>query len=97
MWRARGSAPIGEGGAGLSGGEALRLALARIAVTPQAELILADEPTAHLDPVTAGEITDALLRLAQGRTLIVATHDPRLAVRMDRSIRLAPLAGRAAA
>lgn len=95
--RARGSAPIGEGGAGLSGGEALRLALARIAVTRQAELILADEPTAHLDPVTAGEITDALLRLARGRTLIVATHDPRLAARMDRSIRLAPLAGRAAA
>lgn len=95
--RARGSAPIGEGGAGISGGEALRLALARIAVTRQAELILADEPTAHLDPVTAGEITDALLRLARGRTLIVATHDPRLAARMDRSIRLAPLAGRAAA
>lgn len=95
--RARGSAPIGEGGAGLSGGEALRLALARIAVTPQAELILADEPTAHLDPVTAGKITDALLRLARGRTLIVATHDPRLAARLDRSIRLAPLAGRAAA
>ncbi|WP_231564706.1 thiol reductant ABC exporter subunit CydD [Paracoccus halophilus] len=95
--RARGNAAIGEGGAGLSGGEALRLALARIAVAPQAALILADEPTAHLDPVTAGEITDSLLELAQGRTLIVATHDPRLAARMDRSIRLAPLEGRAAA
>ncbi|RDW11659.1 thiol reductant ABC exporter subunit CydD, partial [Paracoccus thiocyanatus] len=69
-------------------GEALRLALARVAATPQAGLILADEPTAHLDAATADEITDGLLALARGRTLIVATHDRELAARMDRIIRL---------
>ncbi|WGD29134.1 thiol reductant ABC exporter subunit CydD [Ancylobacter sp. WKF20] len=86
----RGPAPIGEAGRGLSGGEALRLALARLAATPQAGLILADEPTAHLDATTSAEVTEGLLALAQGRTLILATHDPALAARMDRVITLAP-------
>ncbi len=81
-------APIGEDGAGLSGGEALRLALARAAVDPRVQLILADEPTAHLDATTAAEITEALLTLAIDRTLIIATHDPVLAARMDRVIHL---------
>lgn len=79
---------IGENGAGLSGGEALRLALARIAVDLEADIILADEPTAHLDQDTATHIADSLLRLAKGKTLIVATHDEGLARRMDRIIRL---------
>ncbi len=80
------SRPLGDGGAGLSGGEALRLAIARAACNPDARIILADEPTAHLDAETADEITDALLVLAKGRTLLVATHDPRLAARMSRTI-----------
>ncbi|MFG1465646.1 thiol reductant ABC exporter subunit CydD [Xanthobacter sp. DSM 24535] len=81
---------IGEGGAGLSGGEALRLALARAAANGHADLILADEPTAHLDAATAREVTEALLTLAEGRTLIVATHDPVLIARMDRQVLLEP-------
>ncbi|WP_292898502.1 thiol reductant ABC exporter subunit CydD [Nitratireductor sp.] len=84
----RGPAMIGEGGFGLSGGEALRLALARAAATPQAGLVLADEPTAHLDRETAHEVTESLLRISRGKTLIVATHDPLLAARMDRVITL---------
>lgn len=84
---ARPGASIGEGGAGLSGGESLRLALARGAANPCAGLILADEPTAHLDAATAGEITDRLLAFAAGRTLVVATHDPVLAARMNRVVR----------
>src|SRR5690606_6875530 len=44
-----GNGLIGENGAGLSGGEALRLGLARVAADTQADIILADEPTAHLD------------------------------------------------
>ncbi|MBX3597771.1 MAG: thiol reductant ABC exporter subunit CydD [Rhizobiaceae bacterium] len=84
----RDSAPIGENGLGLSGGEASRLALARIAARNNTGLILADEPTAHLDSQTASNITDSLLALADGRTLIVATHDPALAARMDRIVRL---------
>ncbi|MDK4738488.1 thiol reductant ABC exporter subunit CydD [Rhizobium sp. CNPSo 3464] len=83
-------AAVGESGLGLSGGEALRLALARVAANRAAGIILADEPTAHLDAATAAEVTEALLALAKGRTLIVATHDPLLASRLDRTIRLEP-------
>jgi len=79
---------LGEGGAGLSGGEAARLALARLAAAPHADLLLADEPTAHLDTETAGQVIESLAALAQGRTLIVATHDPVLAARMDRVVHL---------
>lgn len=78
-----GDRQLGEDGSGLSGGEALRLALGRAAFDPARDLILADEPTAHLDRLTAGRISDGLLELAVGRTLIVATHDPVLAARMD--------------
>lgn len=77
---------LGEGGSGLSGGEIRRLALARMAIDRDAGIILADEPTAHLDKATADEIADRLLEVAAGKTLIVATHDPILARRMDRII-----------
>jgi ATP-binding cassette subfamily C protein CydD len=80
---------LGEGGTGLSGGEAARLALARLAAAPRADLLLADEPTAHLDTETAEQVIESLVALAQGRTLIVATHDPVLAARMDRVVHLA--------
>ncbi|MFC4624587.1 thiol reductant ABC exporter subunit CydD [Daeguia caeni] len=79
---------IGESGTGISGGEAMRLALARGAINEKADIILADEPTAHLDQWTAGQITDSLLKFAEGKTLIVATHDEGLAQRMNRVIRL---------
>ncbi len=77
---------LGESGGGVSGGEARRLMLAR-AVLSGRELILADEPTADLDPDTAGQVIAALIRLkGQGHALIVATHDPALAQAMDRQI-----------
>ena len=79
---------LGEGGTGLSGGEAARLALARLMAAPEADLLLADEPTAHLDSETADQVAESLVTLARGRTLIVATHDPRLAARMDRIVQL---------
>ncbi|RFB85690.1 thiol reductant ABC exporter subunit CydD [Rhizobium leguminosarum bv. trifolii] len=85
---AYGGRSLGEGGIGLSGGEALRLAIARAACNPHLRIILADEPTAHLDAATAAEVTESLLSLARDRTLIVATHDPLLAARMHRSIRI---------
>ncbi|VTU24483.1 thiol reductant ABC exporter subunit CydD [Variovorax sp. RA8] len=81
-------ASLGEGGRGLSGGEAARLVLARLAVNPEADLLLVDEPTAHLDSATAAHVAESLIALAQGKTLIVATHDPVLAARMDRVISL---------
>ncbi|MRG58206.1 thiol reductant ABC exporter subunit CydD [Phyllobacterium sp. SYP-B3895] len=88
--KAHGNLQLGEGGSGLSGGEILRLALARAAAGSGKNLILADEPTAHLDTITACEITEGLLEIARGKTLIVATHDPILAARMDRIVRLSP-------
>lgn len=83
---AYGKRPLGEGGLGLSGGEALRLAIARAACNPDIRIILADEPTAHLDADTGAEIAESLIDLAKGKTLVVATHDPRLAARMQRVI-----------
>ncbi|AQR69000.1 thiol reductant ABC exporter subunit CydD [Janthinobacterium sp. LM6] len=79
---------LSDGGQGLSGGEAVRLALARVALHPHADLLLVDEPTAHLDSETAMRVTDALLELAKGKTMIVATHDPVLAGRLQRTVRV---------
>ncbi|TZG09082.1 thiol reductant ABC exporter subunit CydD [Comamonas thiooxydans] len=84
----RPGASLGEGGAGLSGGEVVRLALARMAAQTQAGLLLVDEPTAHLDPETAAQITQSLRHMARGRTMLVATHDAQLAAAMDRVIEL---------
>lgn len=79
---------LGETGAGVSGGEARRLLLAR-AFLSGADVILADEPTADLDRATAAEITAALADLrAEGRTVIVATHDAALCAAMDRVVDL---------
>ena len=65
--------PIGEGGYGLSGGQAQRVAIAR-AFLRDAPLLLLDEPTSHLDPATEAEVLEALQRLALGRTVILAAH-----------------------
>ena len=64
---------IGEGGFGLSGGQAQRIAIAR-AFLKDAPLLLLDEPTSHLDPATEADVFDCLRRLAQGRTVILASH-----------------------
>ena len=64
---------VGEGGYGLSGGQAQRIAIAR-AFLKNAPLLLLDEPTAHLDPATETEVFESLKRLAIGRTVIMASH-----------------------
>jgi ATP-binding cassette subfamily C protein CydD len=82
------STRLGETGAGLSGGEARRITLAR-AVFAYPDLILADEPTADLDAASARAVTEGLLnQAARGVTLVVATHDMDLAACMDRVINL---------
>ena len=65
--------PVGEGGYGLSGGQAQRVAIAR-AFLKNAPLLLLDEPTAHLDPATEGDVFESLRRLAVGRTVVMASH-----------------------
>lgn len=69
----------------LSGGEQQRTAIAR-ALANHPKVLLADEPTGNLDPRTSDVVFDALLRLvrAEGLAALVATHDQRLAARMDR-------------
>ena len=64
---------LGERGAGLSGGQIQRLALAR-AFLKDAPLVLLDEATAHLDGQTQAAVMQAIAQLARGRTLIMAAH-----------------------
>jgi ATP-binding cassette subfamily C protein CydD len=64
---------IGDGGFGVSGGQAQRIAIAR-AFLKDAQLLLLDEPTAQLDPATERDVLEALRRLTLGRTVILATH-----------------------
>jgi lipoprotein-releasing system ATP-binding protein len=73
----------------LSGGEQQRVAIAR-AVANAPRLILADEPTGNLDPVTAEHVFDVLMRLAHGTGVaaLIATHNLHFAERMDRQVTL---------
>jgi ATP-binding cassette subfamily C protein CydD len=79
--------PIGDAGRTLSTGERRRIALAR-AFLRDAAVVVLDEPTADLDPVSADAIVDALARLRIGRTVLVVAHDERLPALADRVLRI---------
>ena len=72
----------GEGGWGVSTGEARRIAIAR-AFLSDAELWILDEPTAHLDADAEARVIEALRGATRGRTVVVATHSPALARSAD--------------
>jgi predicted ABC-type transport system involved in lysophospholipase L1 biosynthesis ATPase subunit len=95
---AAGAASLGDVGLGerlhhlpaeLSGGEQQRVAIAR-ALTNDPDIIFADEPTGNLDSKTGDSIIALLLELARSRkkTLLVVTHDARLAELGDRQLRI---------
>ncbi len=72
----------------LSGGERQRVAIAR-AVVMGPRLLLADEPTGNLDRASASEVMTLIERMSsEGLTLIVVTHDPAIAARAQRTIRM---------
>ena len=73
----------------LSGGQQQRVAIARAQVTAP-EIVFADEPTGALDSGTSGQVLDALLdsTVSRGAPLVIVTHDPEVAARCSRLIRL---------
>ena len=73
----------------LSGGEQQRVAIAR-ALAPEPGILIADEPTGNLDQATGRQIADLLFAKARerGMTLVLVTHDPALADRCDRQVRM---------
>lgn len=75
--------------AALSGGEQQQVAFCR-ALANKPKLLLADEPTGNLDPATSDTVFEALMELVRetGLAALIATHNPELAARMDRTVRL---------
>jgi len=79
---------VGEGNHGLSGGQAHRVALARVLLDDSAQVLVFDEPTAHLDIETELELKQCVLPLLEGRAVLFATHRLHWIGSMDRVIEL---------
>jgi ATP-binding cassette, subfamily C, bacterial CydD len=76
---------VGDGGRSLSTGERRRIALAR-AFLRDAPLVILDEPTADLDPLSADVVAEAVERLRQRRTVLLIAHRPELVMSADRTV-----------
>jgi ABC-type multidrug transport system fused ATPase/permease subunit len=82
--------PLGESGILLSGGQRRRVAIARAVVSP-APVVLLDEPTSSLDAEAADQVIAAVRSVGRRRTVLLVTHDPRLAEIADRIVPVHPL------
>jgi len=77
---------VGEGARGLSGGQAHRVALARVMLDKRAHVLVFDEPTAHLDIETERDLKPAMLAAMEGKLVLFATHRLHWMANMDRVI-----------
>jgi ABC-type multidrug transport system fused ATPase/permease subunit len=78
---------VGEGATAVSGGQRQRLVLAR-ALLADAPVLVLDEPTAHLDPLTASSLMEVVLDATAGKTVLLITHRPEGLERMDEVVTL---------
>ena len=78
---------LGETGRGLSGGQARRIHIAQ-ALLKNAPVLILDEPTEGLDPITEQQVMRAIWQLMQDKTVILITHNPRLLATVDRVYQL---------
>lgn len=82
---------IGEGGQQLSGGQAKRIHLARAFIDQKSEIVLFDEPTTGLDPLSAGQVIDSITGLAREKSLVLwVTHRMQEALSADRVLFFRP-------
>lgn len=89
-WAGRLDTRLDFGGAAASGGEAQRIALARaLLAAPDADLVLLDEPTAHLDEPTARKVLANLRHTLAGKTVVHVTHRPEEALGADLVLEIA--------
>jgi ATP-binding cassette subfamily C protein CydCD len=84
---------VGSGGTRLSGGERRRLAVARTLLTGR-DVVLLDEPTAHLDPPTARTLIADLRHILRDRTVVCVTHDATVVALEDSVLDLTPAPAR---
>ena len=82
---------VGEEGSTLSGGEIRRVSLARLFVG-QYQVLILDEPTEHLDALTAAALMDDIWACADGWAILAITHDPEVVARCDREVGLGAFA-----
>ena len=78
---------VGENGLSLSGGERQRLAMARV-ILKDAPIVILDEPTANLDPVTESRLLDSIEPFLTGRTVLLISHRRTVLARADRIVEL---------